>query len=458
LERARGAKQLLGHTFSDGILPRARIGQLARRCYLPIGGPVLSRRIALSLLFLILYALPSPVQADSPTYHTVAWGETLYSIARLYGISPQSLAEANGLGLNSWVYAGQSMRIPGVASNSPAVSAPQKTPSGIYTIRAGDTLFSISQKFGVSLDALAAANNIPRNGVIYTGWQLKVPGSGTGAVATPSSRPASAAAEPMDTYIVQPGDTLFLVALHYGTTPQAISLANSLPSYFVYSGQRLIVPTASPDAQTSPPPAAEAPDAPAATTGALNALVRGVPLFRQQQTLTCEEAAAAMVLRGALSEAQIVKAMPRSDNPFKGIRGAANFPLYGGLTNYGTYAQGLQKGLAALGRQSTVLYQQTASEFKNAVIAALKGGQAVIWWTTWRQTYQSPAWVKTSSGVSVKLVPYEHTVVIVAVNDRGVSYNDPYDATLRTISWATFQRVSTYFDNMALVVPSSGGG
>lgn len=422
------------------------------------------RRIAVSLLFALLAALPSTAQADSPPYHTVAWGETLYSIARLYGVSPQSLAVANGLGLNSWVYAGQSLRIPGVAANAPVVSQPQKTPSGIYTIRAGDTLFSISQQFGITLNALAAANNIPANGVIYTGWQLKIPASAV--VATPPPPVVRAAATTSDgatTYIVQPGDTLFRIALRYGTTPQAISLANSLPSYFVYTGQRLIISDASTGVQPQPPPPPQAPvpiapatpnapRAPAVPNGSISASVSGIPRLHQQQTLTCEESAASMVLRGAVTEAQIVKVMPRSDNPFEGIRGSTNYPFYGGLANYGTYAQGLQKGLAALGHASTVMYGQSSAEFKNSIVANLTAGRGVIWWTTWRQVYQTPAWVKTSSGAKVKLVPYEHTVVIVAADNGGIAYHDPYDATLRYVSWITFQRVSAYFDNMALVV------
>ena len=126
--------------------------------------------------------------------------------------------------------------------------------------------------------------------------------------------------------------------------------------------------------------------------------------------------------------------------------------LDGGLTNYGTYAQGLQRGLAALGRSSTVLYGQSYADFKNAVLANLRAGRAVLWWTTWRQTYQTPQWVKTSDGASVKLVPYEHTVVITAAGDAGVTFNDPYDGTVGSTSWANFQRVSAYFNNMALVV------
>jgi LysM repeat protein/uncharacterized protein YvpB len=408
-----------------------------------------TRRIGVSLLFVILFALPSPARAESPTYHTVAWGETLYSIARSFGISPQSLAAANGIGLNSWVYAGQRLKIPGAKASSPAASAPQMTPSRIYTIRAGDTLFSIAQQFGISRDTLAAANNIPPNGVIYTGWDLKIPSAGAAVSSAPSSSVPAKGSGTATSYIVQPGDNLFRIALRYGTTTQAIALANSLPTYLVYSGQRLIIPNASAGIQPNAPTANAAPPA---ASGSLNVRVSGVPLYRQQQTLTCEEAAAAMSLRGALSEAQIVGAMPRSDNPFKGIRGTTNYPFYGGLSNYGTYAQALQKGLAALGHSSTVLYGQAYADFKSAIIANLNAGKAVIWWTTWRQTYQTPAWVKTASGDSVKLVPYEHTVVVVAANDAGITYNDPYDATVRFISWASFQRVSAYFDNMALVV------
>jgi LysM repeat protein len=416
------------------------------------------RRVVLSLLFVLVLALPSTARADSPTYHTVAWGETLYSISRAFGIAPQSLAAANGLTLNSWVYAGQVLKIPGARPAAAAPSAPQKTPSGVYTIRAGDTLSSVAQQFGVSLDALAAANNLPTNGWVYSGWQLKIPGNG--APASPSvASPAPAAHGPATAYIVQPGDNLFRIALRYGTTTQAIALANNLSSYFVYSGQRLVI-AGNGDVQSSAPAQPSAPaDPPQAsapsntTSGALNVRVNGIPLYKQQQTLTCEEAAAAMAVRGALSEAQIVRAMPRSDNPFEGIRGTTDFPLYGGLTNYGTYAQGLQKGLAALGRTSTVLYGQAYTDFRNALVSNLKAGQAVIWWTTWRQTYQRSAVVSTSGGAKVTLVPYEHSVLIVAANDAGITYNDPYDGTVRFTSWATFQRVSAYFNNMALVVP-----
>jgi hypothetical protein len=57
-----------------------------------------------------------------------------------------------------------------------------------------------------------------------------------------------------------------------------------------------------------------------------------------------------------------------------------------------------------------------------------------------------------SDGASVKLVPYEHVSVVVGANDRGVTYHDPYDATVRFVGWGDFRRVSAYFDNMALAI------
>ena len=343
---------------------------------------------------------------------------------------PQTLATANRIDINGWVYAGQRLTIPGGGSSAAATAA---TPSGYYTVRAGDTLFSIASRFGASVDAISSANDLPSNGLIYVGWTLKVPGTAPAAPSTPKTVSQS--------YIVQPDEYLALIALRFGTTTQAIAFANNLPNAWqIYAGQRLVIPTT----QNIP-----APPAPASAT---DARVASVPLYRQKQTLTCEESSAAMATRGAISEAQLVAVMPRNENPFLGIRGSTNSSYFGGLSDYGVYAQGLQKGLSALGVKSQVLYGQSYDDFKNALLTNLRAGHPIVWWHTWEDTYQSPVKVKLSDGTLVKLVPYEHAGVIVAANDRGVSYNDPYDAAVRFVSWADHRRVSGYFDNMALVI------
>lgn len=384
-------------------------------------------RIAV-LMGLILFALPSIAHADSPTFHTVAWGETMYSIARLYGVTPQAIADLNGIHVNSWVYAGTQLKIPNQTS-VPASLSPT-TPSGLYTVRAGDTLFSIANRFGTTVNALAAANNLPSNGVIYVGWSLKIPSRSAPVTQSPNYR----------THIVQAGENLLRIALRYGTTTQAIAYANNLPNdWLIHPGQRLSIPgNQSTSANVS--------------ASALNIRLTNVPLYQQKQTLTCEEAAAAMATRGAIREDQLLAVMPRSENPFNGIRGQTDSAYYGGLTDYGVYAQGLQKGLTALGIKSQVLYNQSYDDFRSSIIEHLRAGRPVIWWHTWQDSFQVPVTVKLSDGTTVKLTPYEHASVIVGVNDSGVTYHDPYDASVRFVSWKDFRRVSAYFDNMALVI------
>jgi len=108
------------------------------------------------------------------------------------------------------------------------VTAPAPVP-GTYVVRAGDTLFLIARRFGTTVDAIRRANSLTTD-VISVGQVLAIPG----AVA----RPATTGTD----YIVQPGDTLFLIARRYGTTVQALMSANNLTSTNIYVGQRLRIP------------------------------------------------------------------------------------------------------------------------------------------------------------------------------------------------------------------------
>jgi LysM repeat protein len=108
------------------------------------------------------------------------------------------------------------------------VPAPAPAP-GTYVVRAGDTLFLIARRFGTTVDAIRRANNLTTD-VITVGQVLAIPG----AVARPTTTGTD--------YIVQPGDTLFLIARRYGTTVQALMSANNLTSTNIYVGQRLRIP------------------------------------------------------------------------------------------------------------------------------------------------------------------------------------------------------------------------
>ncbi|MEP7199863.1 MAG: LysM peptidoglycan-binding domain-containing protein [Chloroflexota bacterium] len=238
-------------------------------------------------------------------------------------------------------------------------------------------------------------------------------------------------------HVVASGETLAGLSKKFNVSLATLFSLNRISrGGAIYVGQRVLIPTSAP---TVAPPVA---------------IVRltDVPLARQRQTLTCEEAAAAMASRGRVSEAQLVRAMSRSANPFDGIRGRTNAPLYGSLADYGVYAPALQIGLRRLGVESTVLYQQVYSEFKNAIIAQLQASRPVVWWTTYHEQWQRPVFVNLPNGANVKLVRFEHTVIILGFTANGFIYYDPQDATTRHVSFVDHQRTSSYFDNMGLVI------
>ncbi len=133
-----------------------------------------------------------PAAAVSGSYKIKA-GDTLSGIAAHYRISLQSLLQANKLSLNSIIYPGKTLQIPGAGASSPtpakkpAAAPPAAAPaaSGSYKIKAGDTLSGIAARYRISLQSLLQANKLSLNSIIYPGKTLKIPGAGTPAT-TPS--------------------------------------------------------------------------------------------------------------------------------------------------------------------------------------------------------------------------------------------------------------------------------
>ncbi len=120
----------------------------------------------------------------------------------------------------------------------PQTVPPPGSPSGVqtYTVKAGDTLKTIAARFGTTWQALAAANNLINPNYIFVGQKLVI-SFGTTTPTTPQTNPG--------TYVVQAGDTLFIIATRYGTTVAAIMSANNLSNQnFIFTGQRLVIPAA----------------------------------------------------------------------------------------------------------------------------------------------------------------------------------------------------------------------
>ncbi len=122
--------------------------------------------------------------ATSGVYYSVRPGDTLLIIAMRHGITLKQLATANGLAWNAWVYVGQQLLIPGAAPEVPAVSAPPVESGGAYVVQAGDNLFRIALRHGVTVVALKAANGLITD-IVYVGQRLTIPGAGSGAPVNP---------------------------------------------------------------------------------------------------------------------------------------------------------------------------------------------------------------------------------------------------------------------------------
>jgi LysM repeat protein len=158
-----------------------------------------------------------------------------------------------------------------------AADAPVETPAPVvaetpfaqpatYVVKRGDSAFLIARQFGIDQGALLAANGISNPNRVYVGQTLVIPGAGStpGVVEDPGEPAPLAMDEPQAmaetpdegladapdadvltaTYTVQPGDSAFLIARHFGIPQNALLAANGIANpNRVYVGQVLTIPS-----------------------------------------------------------------------------------------------------------------------------------------------------------------------------------------------------------------------
>ncbi|THB62928.1 MAG: LysM peptidoglycan-binding domain-containing protein [Desulfovibrio sp.] len=224
--------------------------------------------------------LDSPQATASTTTgtHTVQRGEYLAMIASNYGLTVAELKRINNLGSNT-IYPGQRLKVTtsgtmtasaenparndtpvrnaqevAASTNTPnaAESAPRPIPvesvsrattasnySGSYRVSPGDTLFSLSRRYGVSVNDLLHANGLSSPQDLRAGQNLRVPGGSNQSVQTASAEASSAPIagaveiaandqpEPR-TYQVQSGDTVYSISRQFSVSPHDVMRWNSL--------------------------------------------------------------------------------------------------------------------------------------------------------------------------------------------------------------------------------------
>ncbi|MCG0278741.1 MAG: LysM peptidoglycan-binding domain-containing protein [Thermanaeromonas sp.] len=165
--------------------------------------------------------------------YTIRPGDTLFSIAQRFGVSVEDLLEANlGRIDPDNLQVGQIICIPLAV---PPVQCPPG--STIYTIRAGDTFFNIARRFGISVQDLINANPGVNPEGLLIGQQICVPAAPPPGICPPGTIP----------YRIQPGDTFFRLAQRFGTTVEAIEQANPFVNPLnLQVGQLICIPSGRP--------------------------------------------------------------------------------------------------------------------------------------------------------------------------------------------------------------------
>ena len=152
---------------------------------------------------------------SSGNTYTVKSGDSLWSIANKYETTVNTLKSLNNL-TSDVLNVGQVLLIPNESSNGSSNN------SSTYTVKAGDSLWNIANKYGITVDELKNLNGLTSN-ILNIGQVLKVPSGG-------------------NTYTVKSGDSLWSIANRYGTTVDTLKSLNGLTSNTLMIGQVLNLP------------------------------------------------------------------------------------------------------------------------------------------------------------------------------------------------------------------------
>ena len=150
--------------------------------------------------------------------YVVKSGDTLWSIAKKFGVSVDDLKEKNNLTSNA-LSINQVLLIP-TTEEEPV------TTGEYYTVVAGDNLYAIARRFGLTVDELKSLNHLTSNN-LSIGQKLLVKASGETSNG--------------NVYVVKSGDTLYKIANQYGLTVNELKDLNGLTSDSLSIGQTLVV-------------------------------------------------------------------------------------------------------------------------------------------------------------------------------------------------------------------------
>ncbi|WP_144733396.1 lytic transglycosylase [Acinetobacter oleivorans] len=191
-----------------------------------------------------------PAGLSVPEQYVVKSGDSLNAIASKYNLQTGYLADLNGLSRTAGLRAGQRLKLTGTveeeAPTKPSKNSKEETLE-TYTVKSGDSLGNIANRYHLQLDYLASLNGLSRTSSVRVGQRLKltgdVPTVETAKVDTKSSTKTVAAGKNTEKYTVKSGESLNSIASRAGISVRELAEMNALKaSANLQRGQNIVIP------------------------------------------------------------------------------------------------------------------------------------------------------------------------------------------------------------------------
>lgn len=162
-----------------------------------------------------------PTVTVSGSYYTIRPGDSWWSIANRFGMDMYQLAQLNGMSINNVIHPGQKIKVKGTIKNG--AKPVKNTNTSSYVVKPGDSWWSIAAKHGLSMYALASRNGKTIYTVIHPGDKLTISG------------------QTSHVYTVRRGDTLSSIASRLGVSVSSLATRNRIGNpNLIFVGQRLV--------------------------------------------------------------------------------------------------------------------------------------------------------------------------------------------------------------------------
>lgn len=227
--------EFMGHTYNNPIIDKTRytvkkgdtLYSIARNHNMTVDAlkelnNLTNNNLEVGQILLLKEEVILPPQ-EEVIYYTVKPGDTLWSIATKHNMSVEELKRLNNLISNN-LSINQKLLVS--QNNEKILEEIEST----YVVKKGDTLWSISNQYGITVDTLRRLNNLTTND-LFIGQILTIPNN----IGEPSI--------PIEEiyYIVRPGDSLWSIAKKEFTTVEEIKKLNNLTSNTISIGQKLLI-------------------------------------------------------------------------------------------------------------------------------------------------------------------------------------------------------------------------